>query len=310
MIKSMYSAVSGIKSFQTKMDVIGNNIANVNTTGFKSSRVVFKDLFYQTLSNASAPSNVKSGISPRQVGLGAAIANIDIQNTRTGMEQTDRPLDLYISGDGYFTVTDGTGNISYTRVGSFNFDVAGNLVDSNGSNVCGLLPDTGIIPAGAFDPDTGIIPAGAADPDTGIIPLAVIPIKVVKTDSTGKEVSALVNYSNISVGKNGIISGIDSTDQTIKILGQIALAKFPNAEALLQDGNLYNKETLNSGVATYVVPGLSASGTLTAGGLEMSNVDLSKEFTDMIVTQRGLQANARVITTSDEILQELVGLKR
>ena len=285
MIKSMYSAVSGIKSFQTKMDVIGNNIANVNTTGFKSSRVVFKDLFYQTLSNASAPSTVKSGISPRQVGLGAAIANIDIQNTRTGMEQTDRPLDLYISGDGYFTLTDGTGNISYTRVGSFTFDVAGNLVDSNGSNVCGLLPNAD----------------GTAIPTTtgSIVP---IPIKVAN----------FVNYSNISVGKNGIISGIDSADSTqaIKILGQIILAKFPNAEALLQDGNLYNKETLNSGVATYVEPGLSASGTLTAGGLEMSNVDLSKEFTDMIVTQRGLQANARVITTSDEILQELVGLKR
>ncbi|HZK70178.1 MAG TPA: flagellar hook-basal body complex protein [Clostridia bacterium] len=287
MIKSMYSAVSGIKSFQTKMDVIGNNIANVNTTGFKSSRVVFKDLFYQTLSNASAPSNVKSGISPRQVGLGAAIANIDIQNTRTGMEQTDRALDLYISGDGYFTLTDGTEAISYTRVGSFNFDVEGNLVDSSGSNVCGLLPDvtTGEI----------IIPSS-------ILPANMIPIKV--TD--------FVNYSNISVGKNGIISGIDSADsnQAIKILGQIVLAKFPNAEALLQDGNLYNKETLNSGSAVYVEPGLSASGTLTAGGLEMSNVDLSKEFTDMIVTQRGLQANARVITTSDEILQELVGLKR
>lgn len=301
MIKSMYSAVSGIKSFQTKMDVIGNNIANVNTTGFKSSRVVFKDLFYQTLSNASAPSNVKSGISPRQVGLGAAIANIDIQNTRTGMEQTDRPLDLYISGDGYFTLTDGTEAISYTRVGSFNFDVAGNLVDSNGSNVCGLLAVDGVLPTTGVDPVTGIIDSEA-----------IVPIKVVKMDSSvpPKEVSAFVNYSNISVGKNGIISGIDSTDQTIKILGQIALAKFPNAEALLQDGNLYNKETLNSGVATYVVPGLSASGTLTAGGLEMSNVDLSKEFTDMIVTQRGLQANARVITTSDEILQELVGLKR
>jgi flagellar hook protein FlgE len=291
MIRSMYSAVSGIKSFQTKMDVIGNNIANVNTTGFKSSRVVFKDLFYQTLSNASAPSTVKSGISPRQVGLGAAIANIDIQNTRTGMEQTDRPLDLYISGDGYFTVKDGTGNTSYTRVGSFNFDVAGNLVDSSGSNVCGLLPGT-----------DGIIPGIGTD---GTI-AKIEPIKVPSVEGG----LALVNYSNISVGKNGIISGIDSTDQTIKNLGQIALAKFPNAEALLQDGNLYNKETLNSGVATYVGPGLSASGTLTAGGLEMSNVDLSKEFTDMIVTQRGLQANARVITTSDEILQELVGLKR
>lgn len=284
MIKSMYSAVSGIKSFQTKMDVIGNNIANVNTTGFKSSRVVFKDLFYQTLSNASAPSTVKSGISPRQVGLGAAIANIDIQNTRTGMEQTDRPLDLYISGDGYFTVKDGTENTSYTRVGSFNFDVAGNLVDSSGSNVCGLLPDG----------------AGTITIPPSISPTDMKPIKVLD----------LVKYSNISVGKNGIISGIDSGDQTIKNLGQIVLAKFPNAEALLQDGNLYNKETLNSGSAVYVVPGLSASGTLTAGGLEMSNVDLSKEFTDMIVTQRGLQANARVITTSDEILQELVGLKR
>lgn len=283
MIKSMYSAVSGIKSFQTRMDVIGNNIANVNTTGFKSSRVVFKDLFYQTLSNASAPSTVKSGISPRQVGLGAAIANIDIQNTRTGMEQTDRPLDLYISGDGYFTVKDGTENTSYTRVGSFNFDVAGNLVDSNGSNVCGGVPVT-----------------PATTPATFSIATAIEPIKV--TD--------LVNYSNISVGKDGMISGINSTTGIIDNLGQIALAKFPNAEALLQDGNLYNKETLNSGVATYVVPGLSASGTLTAGGLEMSNVDLSKEFTDMIVTQRGLQANARVITTSDEILQELVGLKR
>ena len=288
----MYSAVSGVKSFQTKMDVIGNNIANVNTTGFKSSRVVFRDLFYQTLSNASAPSAVKGGISPRQVGLGTAIANIGIQNTRTGMEQTDRPLDLYISGDGYFTVQDETGNRSYTRVGNFNFDVGGNLVDSSGSKVCGIVAVAGVIPSAGIAADGTIA--------------TIEPIKVVKLDGT----SDLARYSNISIGKDGVISGIDSTDDTIKNLGQIAAAKFPNAEALLQDGNLYNKQTLNSGLVTNVVAGKGATGILISGGLEMSNVDLSKEFTDMIITQRGLQANARVITTSDEILQELVGLKR
>jgi flagellar hook protein FlgE len=276
MIKSLYSAVTGLKSQQTRMDVIANNIANVSTNAFKSSRVIFKDIYYQTLSNATAPSANKSGTNPQQVGFGTQVASIDVQNTRSGMQQTDKPSDLYISGDGYFTVKDGSGDTSYTRLGHFSFDVSGNLVDTNGSYVCGGTPSL------------------------------TTPITIVSTIN----IPNISDYSNVSIGKDGTISGVNSTTGVVDTLGQIALAKFPNADALSQNGNLYCNITPNSGLPKYAIPGSNATGSLVSGGLEMSNVDLSKEFTDMITTQRSFQANARVITTSDEILQELVGLKR
>lgn len=265
MIRSMFSGVTGLRSHQTMMDVIGNNIANVNTVGFKSSRVSFTDVYYQTLSGASAPvAGGAGGTNPSQIGYGTQVSSIDILNTRGGYMATDKATDLYISGEGYFII-EGTDGVKYTRVGNFNFDEDGNLVDAQGNHVCNVSGNKISI-----------------TPDT---------------------------YSNIAIGKDGKITGINSSN-TLVDLGQIGLATFANPDALIQEGGLYYKETANSGTANRKAPNTASTGALVSSGLEMSNVDLSKQFTDMIIAQRGFQANSRVITTSDEILQELVNLKR
>lgn len=276
MIKSMFSGVTGLKNHQTMMDVIGNNIANVNTAGFKASRVVFTDVYYQTISAANAPTATASGSNPTQLGYGSAVSSIDVLNTQSGFQQTFRPMDYYIAGEGYFVVDDGLGNIKYTRVGNLSFDINGNLIDASGNFVCGQAPT--ITP-----------PATLADLD---------PIHIANYE----------DYSSVAIGENGIITGV--RNNTVETLGQVALATFSNPDGLLQEGQMCYTQTANSGVPKISAPGEGGSGTLVSGGLEMSNVDLSKEFTDMIIAQRGLQANSRVITTSDEILQELVNLKR
>ena len=276
MIRSMFSAVSGLKGHQTMLDVIGNNISNVNTAGFKASRVLFSDMYYQTLSAASAPTPATGGTNPTQIGYGAKVASIDLLNTRSGFQQSARALDTYISGEGFFTVEDSAGNLNYTRVGAFSFDASGNLLDGNGSFVLGQMPAL-TNPVGTLNPIT---------------------------------IPNLQNYAGISIGPDGTITGTNLTTMAIQTLGQIPIAVFNNPDGLEQRGNQYFGETLNSGAPGYAAPGTALAGQLVSGGLEMSNVDLSKEFTDMIVAQRGYQANARVITTSDQVLEELVNLKR
>lgn len=282
MLRSLYSGVTGLRSHQIRMDVIGNNIANVNTAGFKASRVVFKDLYYQTISSSTAPNEVIGGTNPRQIGYGSAVASIDVQNTVTGISPTDISTDLYIAGDGYFMVQDGEGNANYTRVGNFTFDPAGYLVDVNGNFVVGIKE--GAMPTDeVYDIDS------------------VEPIIIDTTDNA---------YTEMAVGYDGVISALNSATGEIEVLGQVVIAKFNNTNALSQQGDNYFKPTQNSGDAILSEAGRNGTGLVISGGLEMSNVDLSKEFTDMIITQRGFQANSRVITTSDEILQELVNLKR
>lgn len=277
MIKSLYAGVTGLRNHQTKMDVIGNNVSNVNTVGYKSQRVLFKDLYYQTLSSAVAAGNGKGGLNPMQLGYGSAIASIDVLHTRSGIQTTDVVTDLYISGDGYFQVVSGGGEVNYTRVGNFHFDENGNLVDANGYFVCGGVPEI-----------TG-------DPVTALVPI---------------KIEDLSKYSELSIGLDGSISAINSDTGMIETLAQIGLVKFVNPNGLSLQGNQYLKQTQSSGEPAYAVPGTNATGAIISNGLEMSNVDLSKELTDMIITQRGFQANSRIITTSDEILQELVNIKR
>ena len=276
MIRSMFSAVSGLKGHQTMLDVIGNNIANVNTAGFMSSRVLFSDVYYQTLSSASAPTTTVGGNNPTQIGYGSKVTSIDLLNTRSGFQQTARGLDTYISGEGFFTVKDSSGEMNYTRVGAFSFDASGNLLDSSGSFVMGMIP-------------------ALTNPVGTLVPI---------------NIPNFQNYSGVAIGNDGAITGTNLMTNAIEPLGQLAIAVFNNADGLEQRGDQYFGETLNSGAPVLLKAGTGLAGQLVSGGLEMSNVDLSKEFTDMIVAQRGYQANARVITTSDQILEELVNLKR
>ena len=275
MIRSMYSAVTGLKGHQTMLDVIGNNIANVNTVGFKSSRVLFKDLYYQTLSASSDPSETNGGTSPQQIGYGASVSSIDVLATRSGYQQTGRPLDMYISGEGYFAMQDSSGRELYTRVGSFKFNPNGTLVDTNGNFVLGSMPTY----------NEGDTPG------------------VLKIEDFNK-------YTGIYIASNGKIVGTNTETKQIDTLAQITLSTFSNPEALSQEGDMYYSITNSSGEAQFATPDSTTAGALVSGGLEMSNVDLTKEFTDMIVAQRGFQANSRVITTSDHVLEELVNLKR
>jgi len=288
----MFSAVSGLRNHQTRMDVIGNNIANVNTTAFKSSRVTFQDIYSQTLKAASAPGTTTGGMNPIQVGLGTTLSSIDVLHIRSSAQRTDRPLDLCIAGDGFFVVSDGA-NRYYTRVGNFSFDVQGNLLGPGGYRVLGT---------------------NCTVDDTQTPPVVVAPDDPNGTNLENIKIENLTSYSDISIDKNGTINAIDASGNRVQ-LAKIALARVPNPEGLLQIGGGLFQETVNSGTLqsgeiAIGIPGDNGTGLIDAGALEMSNVDLSKEFTDMIITQRGFQANSRVITTSDEMLQELVNLKR
>jgi len=275
MLRSLYSGISGMKNFQTKLDVIGNNIANVNTYGFKKSRVTFSDTMNQTIAGASAATANLGGKNSLQVGLGSSISTIDTIDTNSSMQTTNRSLDLAIDGDGYFVVKDGASNF-YTRAGNLYLDEEAKLVTSDGLKVQGYKGDAN---TGA----TGDITIGGA------------------ADTTNPIVS-------FSISQTGEINAVRA-DGIIEKVGTIAVATFSNASGLTKAGSNTYQESVNSGEAVTKTAG-DGRGTIASGFLEMSNVDLSEEFTDMIIAQRGFQANSRIITTSDQILEELVNLKR
>ncbi|MCK6206206.1 MULTISPECIES: flagellar basal body rod protein FlgG [Bacillaceae] len=309
MLRSMYSGISGMKNFQTKLDVIGNNIANVNTYGFKKGRVIFKDMMSQTISGASGPTAARGGVNAKQVGLGAQMAAIDTMHEGGSLQTTNRVLDLAISGDGFFQVgnadaTAGFNNISFTRAGNFYMDENGSLVNSDGLYAVGFSAA-----AGQTDPTQLTFP----EPDemNGTIDNTTQPPQYTGGSVTPQygPITIPTDAKSMSIGKDGSVSFVDK-DGELKWAGQLVLAKFPNAGGLEKIGNNMFRQTNNSGTPLLNFAGTDGIGTTESGFLEMSNVDLSEEFTEMIVAQRGFQANTKIITTSDEILQELVNLKR
>lgn len=351
MLRSMYSAISGLRNHQTKLDVIGNNISNVNTHGFKKSRTVFKDMVSQNIGSASGATETRGGVNPKQVGLGSTMAAIDVIHSTGSLQSTARTLDLAISGDGFFMVaetvsdftrftsadpatseqpsTDGVGgtnftNVLYTRAGNFYLDDEGYLVNAEGKYVVGVAPivsdQNGDNIIGSVDFPTKPGPNTTLnDPSEDLTPNPLsgntnwnLPV-----DSTGSNGETIVykpiriptDATEMSIGQDGTVMFVDANGE-LKWAGQIVLAKFPNPGGLQKVGNNYYTVTSNSG-DPYVQAGTVAGlGSIESGFLEMSNVDLSEEFTEMIVAQRGFQANARTITTSDQILEELVNLKR
>lgn len=304
MLRSLFSGVSGMKSQQTKMDVIGNNIANANTTAFKASRVLFKDMLSQTMQSASAPAadatKGSGGTNPKQVGLGVSIAAIDTDMSQGALQPTNRAADLAIQGNGYFIVAEkeGTGAyFRYTRDGGFTLDASGNLVTSEGLHVLGsMVPFTG----GTAGAET---PADLSKAKEADLKAINIPLKD-PTDTTGSP-AKLKSYS---IEKDGTIRAI-YTDTPV-VIGHIALANFQNEAGLEKLGSNLYKNTSNSGDPTIGAANTSGAGSIEQGFLEMSKVDLANEFTEMIITSRAFQANSRTITTSDEMLQELLNLKR
>lgn len=407
MLRSLFSGISGLRSHQQMMDVTGNNIANVNTTGYKGSQATFQDTLSQLVTPAGAPQNGTGGTNPAQIGLGVRLAGITTNFGQGATQNTGRSTDLMIQGDGFFAVGNGLETL-YTRNGSFSFDANGFLVTSGGLKVQGWPAANGVInsnataqpiqlPIGTQLPPVatttaafgGNLPGDAPyDPAATppVIPtittsitvydamgapksLAVTFTRTAATDPAGAgwttsftldgvttagpafqfdgagartaPVSSTVTVSGIDVDLSKITSFAgDSTvnpasqngsalgtlqaftisqDGTLvgvfsnglkQPLGQLALVTFNNPPGLEKAGDSMYRNTVNSGPAQFGVPGAAGRGSLQAGALEMSNVDLAQEFTNLVVAQRGFQANSRVITTSDEILQELVNLKR
>jgi flagellar hook protein FlgE len=467
----LFSGVSGLQNHQTRMDVVGNNIANINTTGFKKGRVNFQDMLYQQLAGASRPTGEVGGVNPKEVGLGMSVASIDTLHTQGSFQSTGKGNDLAIMGNGFFVLKEGTSSY-YTRAGGFSDDENGNLVnpsngwfvqgwmaqDVDGTMVLDVSRDTEniVIPVGGKDPARAttnvdfacnldkrmpFIPAeGANERDvangtwtTSIkiydsfgeehtmraeitrildtandwnVQLTVDPegdpdaigvaaglgeggtaaggpanftvtfsnngTLLSATDAAGNVIggpdaegnllmpmaynvlnaapgedgapvrqefslnlgriggftNSMTQFSeqsstkaitqdgyamgyldNYKIDSSGTITGVYSNG-TNRTLGQIALATFSNQGGLEKAGETAFVVSNNSGTANVGPSGIAGKGKIVAGTLEMSNVDMAAEFVDMIVTQRGFQANSRTIQTTDQLLQELLQLKR
>ena len=437
MMRSLFAGVSGLRNHQVRMDVIGNNVANVNTVAFKASRVTFKEGFTQLLQGGSRPPGDHGGMNPIQVGLGMQVGSIDQMMTQGNIETTGGVTDLAIQGDAFFVVAKG-GEHFYTRAGNFQLDADGRLVSpTNGFVVQGRIARQGVLQEGitniqlplgqktearptsevrlvgnlnseaqifstslstgtppAFDDasrqdpansgaytsstisvydsvgtkhdlkvwmyktsstswnyevdpsglqnstgfDSGatgtlnFLPDGTLDLSTSTVPdiafspsnAAPVSIKIltgsgvnglsqfagssnsVLRDQDGYGMGELVNFS---IDRTGKVNGY-FTNGTNVLLGQISLADFNNPGGLLRRGDDMYTTSGNSGSPVLSYPLEGSKSFITSGALEMSNVDLASEFTNMIVTQRGFQANGRVITTSDQMLEEVVNLKR
>lgn len=470
MMRSLYAGVSGLQNHQTRMDVIGNNISNVNTTGFKRGRVNFKDLVSQMMRGPARPGERVGGINPQQVGLGMQVATIDTLHMQGSLQTTGVKSDLAVQGEGFFVLRAGDENF-FTRAGAFGVDAEGFLVNpSNGMRVQGWQAENVdgearintsatiedlVVPVGSKDPaqattqvflasnlnkNTPLIPEDATaaqiqdgtwtveydiydsfgtnhtlrleftrnpdaenqwiasttinpeldeaipqqvsvggvesldgetfiiefsndgtlqsvqNPEGGLVntdelgveitfdvPATSIPIDpetglpeegpqtqvfVLNLGRVGAFVDSMTQYASQSstkvfnqngfpmgymedyrVDQSGVITGIFSNGNN-RPLGQVALATFVNPGGLEKSGDTNFQESINSGIPDIATVGVAGKGTIIAGALEMSNVDLAEQFTDMIITQRGFQANSRTIQTADQLLQEVLTLKR
>lgn len=345
MLRSLYSGISGMKVNQTKLDVIGNNLANVSTTAFKGSRVNFSTTISQTLGSASAASDSLGGVNGKQIGLGAQISSIDKIMSQGSMQSTSRSLDVAVDGSGYFMVATGpalTGDakdsitivnngvgtmpanssVAYTRDGSFVLDNEGNLLTSKGYRVLGFAMKSGDdknVPAKPIDniDDKGNVLYVESNNKTEAIDDKLvslkIPDKVTKVTAQG-ETEVAVKSFNISA--DGLITGVLETGE-ITALGQIAMSSFKNEVGLTDIGNNMYEPSGSSGAAIIssgknspTNRNSSGYGDILQGYLEMSGVDMAEQFTDMIVATKAFQAAGKTITTGDEILSEIINLKR
>jgi flagellar hook protein FlgE len=411
MMRSMSLAISALRNHQVFMDVVASNISNVNTTGFKGSRISFQELLNQTLRGSSAPRGGVGGLNPVQIGLGMALGGVDTLFTQGSLQDTGKQTDLAIQGDGFFALDSGNG-LLYARDGNLDIGLDGSLLSlSTGMKVMGWAADASgnidtaqplsaiNIPFGqsmaratgqtelrgnldaeaaagtTVTATTNIYDslgvshnvtltftktgtanqwtwaASSTDPTIGSIAPAgttitfgtdgsystTNPATSLSIDFTnGATTPSPVNldFSNLtqlmglsdintssqdglppgalttfSVSSSGEVVGVFSNGLNRR-LGQVALAKFLNPGGLLKMGQSLFAPSANSGNAQIGLPGQDGRGQISAGYLEMSNVELAQQFTSMIVAQRGFQANSRVITASDEMLQDLVNLKR
>jgi flagellar hook protein FlgE len=276
MMRSMFAAISGLKAHQVMLDVTAADIANVNTVGYKSSRMTFRDSLSQLQRGGAAPSPSQGGSNAAQVGLGSQVGSIDNLMSAGALQTTGNTFDVAISGEGWFRIGSSTAPavpaaVEYTRSGNFTTNDQGYLTTQEGLYVIGRTA-----PAGAGS-DTLIQIAPAA--------------------------------GNVAVGQDGSVTYQPSGGGPRVTAGYLSLAKFENQAALERQGNNAWVAGPNAGPEQVSTPG-GVYGITVAGALEMSNVDLAAEFTNMITAQRGFQANSRIISTADQMLQDLVNLIR
>jgi flagellar hook protein FlgE len=278
MMRSMFAAISGLKVHQVMLDVTANDISNVNTIGYKAGRTTFKDQLAQLQRSGAGPAASLGGANAVQVGLGVQLGSVDNLMGGGALQSTGNPLDVAIQGPGWFRVapadappTAPTGNYQYTRAGNFTLNRDGYLITQDGMYVMGM--DT---PGNTGTPQLLQLQPGA---------------------------------TNVAIGPDGSVQ-YDDPVAGRTTAGYIQVAKFSNESGLERVSSNRWQESPASGVAAVGTPGFEGAGMTVAGTVEMSNVDLASEFTNMITAQRGFQANSRVISTSDEMLQDLVNLKR
>jgi len=273
MLLSFNSGVSALEQFQQELDVISNNIANVNTVGFKSAQVSFADTLSETLGTNSAGSE--------QVGTGVTTSGIANDFTAGSLSATGVQSDLAINGNGFFVVKDpSSGNTFVTQDGEFTVDPNGYLVTTNGMRVQGYT-DAGLTTQG----DVQINNTGAPNNDTSVV-------------------------QGYTIGIDGKVSVL-LADGTSFTRGQILLQNFTDPQQLVKVGdNLYSGQSLAGELSAPGAPNANGLGAVQSGYLEMSNVDLASQLTSLITTQRAYEANSKVVTTSDNILQTLINLKQ
>lgn len=310
MLRSLFTGISGLTAHQQMLDVTANNIANVNTTGFKSSRAAFQDTLSQTLQGAAAPRNttgatplpITGGTNAMQIGLGVKLAGTEMDMGQGSTQTTGVATDMMINGDGFFVVQKGDNQQAmYTRAGGFHLDQMGHFVTADGAVVSG-------VGATAGKPDAQ--PTDA----TGLKALDLSPLlngydgsgPIVGTPPTGTATGKYVSYT---VDTTGTVTAVRD-DGTTDVLGQLTLATFANPNGLAKIGNTEFSKTGGSGDPVFGAADSGSFGNITTGELEMSNVDLSAQLTDLIIAQRGFQANSKTVTTADQILQTLVTLKQ
>jgi flagellar hook protein FlgE len=287
MMGGMYAAISGLDANQTMLNNTANDLANVNTVGFKSARVSFSDSLTQVLRGASGVTADNGGTDPLQVGLGVQVAATENEMSEGSFQSTNNPLDIAIQGEGFLRVGAGSppalpANVDYTRAGNLSTNTKGYLTTQSGLYVVGVKAE-----------------------ETGP-----------ETYKPGKEASYIVippGSANVSIGQDGSVTYTDEnpeskTYQQQVTAGYITLAQFPNQAGLQRLGGSLWSQTANSGAPIVGTPDTGGFGQTIGGELEMSNVDLATEMTEMITAERGYQANSRVITTADEMLQTAVSM--
>jgi flagellar hook protein FlgE len=292
MMSGMYAAISGLDAHQTMLDVTANNLANVDTTGYKAQSAQFSDELSQLIAPGSTANGFSAGTNPLQVGLGTQIGSIDNVMTAGGVESTGNATDVAVQGNGWLRVADGNVGTTpptfdatqYTRVGDLTFNASGYLCTQTGQYVLGYAAQQNAT-TGQWSPVT----TGSTAANNAII---------VPPGST-----------NVTIGADGSVNYQTPAGASVTA-GYISLATFPNQAGLQRNGGSLWSGTAASGAETAGQPGTAGFGETISGELEQSNVDMGTEFTNMIEAERGYQANASTITTADQMMQTAVNMKQ